>query len=305
MSYRKSYSTRRTKEFQSDPVDVAARYCIAQEDQDGFLLHEIDSIIGKGVFTKQKFKKNSFLLQYMGDLVSAEEGKKREIAYAHSMKGCFVFYFEHQFEKENFKRELSIDATLDHHLARYVNDSKKYPNSKMIKIIVGGKPFLCLFALCDIESGTELRYDYQDDKSVWWRKQVAYQKPFILSDILSKNFISTSIITSKEASEIFTSETLSENELSFIPISSEDVEKLNDEDIYFTIEKCEDVKLNKETQMVVPLAYYEIDSALSNCISSGKEILVQEDEKTQISPKIVHLSKKFEINEVYVKQQSF
>ncbi|XP_065665812.1 N-lysine methyltransferase KMT5A-A-like [Hydra vulgaris] len=114
MSYRKSYSTRRTKEFQSDPVDVAARYCIAQEDQDGFLLHEIDSIIGKGVFTKQKFKKNSFLLQYMGDLVSAEEGKKREIAYAHSMKGCFVFYFEHQFEKENFKRELryTFNATI-------------------------------------------------------------------------------------------------------------------------------------------------------------------------------------------------
>ena len=67
----------------------------------------------------------------------------------------------------------SFDATNTECLARYVNDSAS-GNCTMRKIIVEGKPYLCLFATTDIPAGTELWYSFGDPKKVnlWWRNDV-------------------------------------------------------------------------------------------------------------------------------------
>ena len=74
---------------------------------------------------------------------------------------------------------ISIDGMVSERLGKYINDS---PTSKlclceancvMRKIEVDGSPYLCLFALEDIEDGLELRYNY-GESGLSWRKV----KPF-------------------------------------------------------------------------------------------------------------------------------
>lgn len=69
-----------------------------------------------------------------------------------------------------FSSFLSVDATLNGRIGRYVNDSP-YPNSKIVPITVKNQKRLCLFALNDIKAGTEIRYDYGDVENLWWRDQ--------------------------------------------------------------------------------------------------------------------------------------
>lgn len=69
----------------------------------------------------------------------------------------------------------SVDASQeDDSLGRLVNDDHKRPNCKMKKILTEGKPYLCLFALRDIQPEEEITYDYGDTD--WpWRTQVFYE----------------------------------------------------------------------------------------------------------------------------------
>lgn len=73
----------------------------------------------------------------------------------------------------------SIDASQeDNSLGRLVNDDHRRPNCKMKRILMEGKPFLCLFALRDIQPEEEITYDYGG--SDWpWRAQVCC-KLFVL-----------------------------------------------------------------------------------------------------------------------------
>lgn len=52
-----------------------------------------------------------------------------------------------------------------------VNDSKT-GNCVMKKIVVAGKPHLCLFVVRSLKPGEELRYNYGDDKNLFWRDKV-------------------------------------------------------------------------------------------------------------------------------------
>ena len=38
----------------------------------------------------------SFLVEYVGELISEAEGVKREITYQLQNKGCFLYFFSHQ-----------------------------------------------------------------------------------------------------------------------------------------------------------------------------------------------------------------
>lgn len=59
----------------------------------------------------------------------------------------------------------------DGSLGRLVNDDHVHPNCRMKRVLVGGKPHLCLFAARDIHRGEEITYDYGD--SNWpWREKV-------------------------------------------------------------------------------------------------------------------------------------
>ena len=57
-----------------------------------FIQKLISCHLGKGVFATKMFQKGSFLLEYKGELISQEEGERREEEYDESL-GSFIFFF--------------------------------------------------------------------------------------------------------------------------------------------------------------------------------------------------------------------
>lgn len=49
--------------------------------------------LGRGVFATEYFSKGSYLLEYKGELLTEEEGVKREQEYNESL-GSFIFFFK-------------------------------------------------------------------------------------------------------------------------------------------------------------------------------------------------------------------
>lgn len=135
-------------------------------ERHGFEKVYINKAIGYGVIATKSFKKGEFLLQYPGDLISEREGKRRNTIYAEEGHGCYLFYFSHN------GRRYCIDGTKASGLGRLVNDSKD-GNCVVRKIVCDELPHLVLFAKDDIKKGSELRFNYGDTRSLWWRNQDA------------------------------------------------------------------------------------------------------------------------------------
>lgn len=64
----------------------------------------------------------------------------------------------------------SIDATTSDCMARFANDAPHHEaNSVMKKVLNTFSTHLCLFALCDLDEGEEIRYDYGVGQELYWR----------------------------------------------------------------------------------------------------------------------------------------
>ncbi|KAG9282112.1 N-lysine methyltransferase KMT5A-A-like [Astyanax mexicanus] len=118
----------------------------------------------KGSVCYGRIYKGDFVVEYRGDLISSEENERRLRVYHDALKGfMFDFIWNGKF--------WSIDAARDDgSLGRLVNDEHISPNCKMKRIIVDGKPHLCLFALRDITSGEEITYNYGVADCPWRTK---------------------------------------------------------------------------------------------------------------------------------------
>lgn len=133
-------------------------------DPEGVRAEFIDSEIGMGVFAQRDFKQGQPILFYVGELLSANEGRKREQKYTEK-DGSYLYFFNHNGDS------WCIDATKpDGRLGRLVNDSAT-PNCVVKKVVVHSLPYLCLVALKDITFGTEICYDY-GVKDLPWRMKL-------------------------------------------------------------------------------------------------------------------------------------
>jgi len=114
---------------------------------------------GRGIVAEKKsFKKGEFVVEYIGDLLTFKEWKKRETKYKESgEKGSFILKFKHN-DKICF-----LDATNEcTRLGRLVNHSRLNPNCNIKKVIIDQKPRVILVANQNIALGTEIVYDYGD-----------------------------------------------------------------------------------------------------------------------------------------------
>ncbi|XP_034486488.1 histone-lysine N-methyltransferase PR-Set7 isoform X2 [Drosophila innubila] len=112
---------------------------------------------GRGVVAKRLFKRNEFVVEYVGDLIAISEAADRERRYAlDENAGCYMYYFKHK------NQQYCIDATVDTgKLGRLINHSRN--GNLMTKVVViKQRPHLVLLAKDDIEPGEELTYDYGD-----------------------------------------------------------------------------------------------------------------------------------------------
>ncbi|KAJ8273493.1 hypothetical protein GJAV_G00102200 [Gymnothorax javanicus] len=105
---------------------------------------------GWGIRTKEPLRAGQFIIEYLGEVVSEQEFRKRMIEqyYSHSDHYCL-----------NLDSGMVIDSYRMGNEARFINHSCQ-PNCEMQKWSVNGVYRIGLFALKDISSGTELSYDY-------------------------------------------------------------------------------------------------------------------------------------------------
>nr|XP_046253176.1 N-lysine methyltransferase KMT5A-like [Scatophagus argus] len=150
------------------PLEDAVEHVVKALDKTAELeVKYINSYKGRGVFAKSHFSKGDFVVEYRGTLINLEESIKRKRTYHSS---CAVFMFDFYWKEKTW----CIDAAQeDGSLGRLVNDDHRHPNCKMKRVITEAKPYLCLFALRDIQPGEEITYDYGGND--WpWRKQVCH-----------------------------------------------------------------------------------------------------------------------------------
>ncbi|XP_022098218.1 uncharacterized protein LOC110983334 isoform X2 [Acanthaster planci] len=142
-----------------------------QKDPDG-LVEKMTSSKGRGVFARQTFEKDDFLLIYHGERVTGKEGLLRE----EKTPSVFRFFFTHNFKGKELR--LCIDATEEPQeglrLGRLVNHGDRYLRNAKIKVIeVDGSPYLALFATKTIRRGEEILYDYGvPEKDLPWNKKL-------------------------------------------------------------------------------------------------------------------------------------
>ncbi|XP_031172149.1 uncharacterized protein LOC116061918 isoform X1 [Sander lucioperca] len=149
------------------PADDAVSYILSSRDKPLFKEIFIDSNKGRGVFASQPIEQGAFVLEYRGELLSKEDCQSRQYSDKQS-----TFLYEFQWQK----RHWCIDASReDGSLGRLVNDNHKSPNCIMKKIIVNDRPHLCLFAVKNIEAGTEIDYNYGDSQWPWRKKVTSHQ----------------------------------------------------------------------------------------------------------------------------------
>lgn len=151
-------------------VPAAEKRKIAEEQLKFYLANEEDDKLehivmkhvegkGRGIFSTRPLQKGEFVVEYAGDRMSMEEGKTKEEEYKKDPEiGSYIYFF-------SFKgKRYCIDATSESgRYGRLLNHSKNHPNCKTRLVEEPeGHPRLIIEAKIDIESDTELLYDYGD-----------------------------------------------------------------------------------------------------------------------------------------------
>ncbi|KAL4609557.1 histone-lysine N-methyltransferase NSD3-like [Arapaima gigas] len=109
---------------------------------------------GWGLKTKVDLKKGDFVTEYVGEVIDSEECRQR-IKHAHENHVT-------NFYMLTLTKDRVIDAGPKGNFSRFMNHSCS-PNCETQKWTVNGDVRVGLFALCDIEAGTELTFNYNLD----------------------------------------------------------------------------------------------------------------------------------------------
>jgi hypothetical protein len=132
---------------QSSRAHGAARAAAASRERADMVEVRRSSVHGRGVFALRRIRKGTRVIEYLGDRVSHREADRR---YDHKKvddNHTFLFIVD---------RGVVIDAGNNGNEARYINHSCN-PNCE--SVIEDRRVFI--EAVCTIQPGEELNYDYQ------------------------------------------------------------------------------------------------------------------------------------------------
>ena len=125
-----------------------------KEDEEQFYTVKFSSVHGSGIFAKRDIPKGTKIIEYIGNVVSTEEGDRiYEEQYEESKKTGSGAVFIFQLNKKQ-----DIDGNVSWNPARFINHSCN-PNCKY-KII---NNHIWIISIRDIKEGEELNYDYGYD----------------------------------------------------------------------------------------------------------------------------------------------
>lgn len=105
---------------------------------------------GFGVNAQQFIKKDSFIIEYVGEVITENEMNSRISETSDSSARRYLMKLENN---------LFIDGYRKGNIARLINHSCD-PNSEIQKWTVDGFTRLALFSIKDIQSGEEISYNY-------------------------------------------------------------------------------------------------------------------------------------------------
>ncbi|NP_001016508.1 histone-lysine N-methyltransferase SUV39H2 [Xenopus tropicalis] len=112
---------------------------------------------GWGVKTLQKIKKNSFVMEYVGEVITSEEAERRGQQY--DSRGI-TYLFDLDYEADEF----TVDAARYGNVSHFVNHSCD-PNLQVFNVFIDNLdvrlPRIALFSTRNIKAGEELTFDYQ------------------------------------------------------------------------------------------------------------------------------------------------
>ena len=114
---------------------------------------------GRGVRARKRFVKKEPVVEYKGQIITIEEGEKREKKISPNFANLF---YSQTFSKSKCSQSFCVDASTDTgRFGRLVNHSYKSPNCH-IEVVdeFKGSPHLILVASRDIKVGEEITIDY-------------------------------------------------------------------------------------------------------------------------------------------------
>ncbi|KAL6445356.1 hypothetical protein ACFW04_002276 [Cataglyphis niger] len=115
---------------------------------------------GWGVRTLRAIKKGTFVIQYVGEVISSEEAEKRGKQY--DMTGR-TYLFDLDYNETDGQCPYTVDAAMYGNISHFINHSCD-PNLAVYAIWINcldpNLPNLALFAIKDIKQNEELTFDY-------------------------------------------------------------------------------------------------------------------------------------------------
>ncbi|XP_063782984.1 histone-lysine N-methyltransferase SUV39H2 [Pseudophryne corroboree] len=112
---------------------------------------------GWGVKTLQKIKRHSFVMEYVGEVITSEEAEKRGRQYDST---GITYLFDLDYESDEF----TVDAARYGNVSHFVNHSCD-PNLQVYNVFIDNLdvrlPRIALFSTRPIKAGEELTFDYQ------------------------------------------------------------------------------------------------------------------------------------------------
>jgi SET domain-containing protein len=106
------------------------------------------AIQGRGVFAVRRIPKDTWIVQYTGEIITHEESDRRYDDEAMDRHHTFLFILDHDHV---------VDATVGGSDARYINHSCE-PNCEAV--LEEDDREIWIVAVRDIQAGEELTYDY-------------------------------------------------------------------------------------------------------------------------------------------------
>ncbi|KAH9476999.1 Histone-lysine N-methyltransferase, H3 lysine-36 specific [Psilocybe cubensis] len=141
---------------------------------------------GYGLRAEEKLPKDTFIYEYVGDVVNPVSFKKRMREYAE--EGIRHFYFM-MLQKDEF-----IDATKSGGIGRFANHSCN-PNCYVAKWTVGEHVRMGIFAKRDIERHEELTFNYNVDRYGHQAQECFCGEPMCVGYIGGKTQTDSDIVT--------------------------------------------------------------------------------------------------------------
>lgn len=134
---------------------------------------------GWGVRTRRAIKKGTFVIQYVGEVISSEEAEKRGRQY--NLTGR-TYLFDLDYNETDGQCPYTVDAAMYGNVSHFINHSCD-PNLGVYAIWINcldpNLPSLALFALRDIKQNEELTFDYtcQTPRDNAKRQQLRDEEP--------------------------------------------------------------------------------------------------------------------------------